>query len=200
MGKSTVSAMFRELGVPVFDADGAVHELYAPNGAAVAPVEAAFPGVVRKHGPGQGGIDREALSKHVVGVPEAIRRLEAIVHPLVGEMRRSFLERARAEGKPLVVLDIPLLFEGSGQSQCDVTAVVSAPMEAQRERVLARPGMTPQKFEAILAKQVPDAKKRLLADYIIPTGGSIELTRKHVKQLVESLTANGALGGDDERT
>lgn len=188
MGKSTVSAMFRELGVPVFDADAAVHALYAPGGTAVMPVAEAFPGVVRTDGADAGGIDREALSRQVVGQPEAIKRLEQIVHPLVGAMRQRFLDDARAAGQPLVVLDIPLLFEGSGQSQCDLTAVVSAPVDVQRARVLARPGMTVPKFEAILAKQMPDARKRLLADYVIPTGGSLDLTRRHVRQLVANLT------------
>jgi dephospho-CoA kinase len=183
MGKSTVANMFVELGVPVYDADAAVHRLYAKGGAAVAPVEAAFPGVTVA-----GAIDRQRLSARVVGDAAAMKRLEAIVHPLVSESRNAFLQKAEAEGAPLVVLDIPLLFETGGQNRVEKTVVVSAPAEAQHDRVLARPEMTKEKFHAILEKQTPDAEKRRLADYVIDTGGSLEETRAQVRALVESLT------------
>src|SRR5262245_38897726 len=155
MGKSTVAKMFAEEGAPSFDSDAAVHALYAPGGAAVAPVEAAFPGVVRN-----GAVDRDALSGHVVGDAAALRRLEASVHPLVRQAQAEFLEASRAAGAAYVVLDIPLLFESGGTQFVDKVVVVSAPAELQRERVLGRAGMTEEKFENILARQVPDAEKR----------------------------------------
>jgi dephospho-CoA kinase len=187
MGKSTVSAMFEDLGVPVYDADAAVHDLYAEGGAAVAPVEAAFPGVAV-----DGAIDRKRLSAQVVGNGEAMKRLEAIVHPLVADSRSEFLRKAEGQGAPLVVLDIPLLFETGGQTRVDRTVVVSAPAEKQRERVLARPEMTEEKFDAIVGKQTPDDEKRRLADYVIDTGCPLEETRAQVRALVEELTRGGA--------
>ncbi|HVY87040.1 MAG TPA: dephospho-CoA kinase [Caulobacterales bacterium] len=182
MGKSTVAKMFAEEGAPVFDADAAVHQLYAPGGAAVAPVEAAFPGVTR-----DGAIDREALSKRVIGDAEAIKRLEAIVHPLVGQAQAQFMQRAREAQAPVVVLDIPLLFEGGRRNPVDKSVVVSAPHEQQRARVLARPGMSAEKFDAIHAKQMPDAEKRARADFVIDTGGSLEQTRAQVKAVLDAL-------------
>lgn len=180
MGKSTTAAMFREAGVPVHDSDEAVHQLYC--GKAAPLVEAAFPGVVV-----DGVVDRERLSAEVVGKPEALRRLEEIVHPLVRADADAFLEAERKKGAAIAVLDIPLLFETGGRERVDRVVVVTAPAEIQRERVLARPGMTRQKFEAILMRQVPDAEKRRLADYIIGTGEGMEAARASVGRLVEKL-------------
>ena len=182
MGKSTVAKMFAEEGAPGFDSDAAVHAMYAPGGAAVAPVEAAFPGVA-KHG----AIDREALSKCVVGNEAAIKQLEAIVHPLVRAAQMQFLQDNRDAGTEVVILDIPLLFEGNGAKFVDRTVVVSAPAEVQRARVLARPGMSPDKFEAILARQMPDAEKRARADFVIDTGGDFETTRSQVRGVLDAL-------------
>ena len=181
MGKSAVAAMFRGLGVPVFDADAAVHELQGPGGTLLPAIEAAFPGTT-----GPTGVDRTRLGAAVFGNAEALERLEGIVHPAVGAMRKSFfVEHAHA---PLVVLDIPLLFEKGGSEQVDAVVVVSAPAKAQRERVLARPGMTVEKFGQILKLQVPDAAKRARADYVIDTGTSLAETRHAVQDLVHRLT------------
>jgi len=182
MGKSTVAAMFAEEGAPAFDSDAAVHALYASGGAAVAPVEAAFPGVTK-----DGGIDRGELSKRVVGDADAIKRLEAIVHPLVRQAQVRFLADAIAAGDACVVLDIPLLFEGGGEKNVDVVVVVSAPADVQRARVLARPGMTAEKFERLLALQTPDAEKRARADFVIDTGGDLEATRAQVRAVLDAL-------------
>lgn len=182
MGKSEVAGMFRSLGVPVFDVDGAVHALYVRGGEAVAPIAAAFPGAVA-----DGAVDRERLAKLVLGNPERIRKLESIVHPLVRRLQERFIEQARAAGQRLVVLDIPLLFE-SGSRLADVTVVVSAPADVQRERVLARPNMTEAKFRAILAQQMPDDEKRRRADHVIPTGCSKAETLQAVRDLVTMLT------------
>ena len=184
MGKSAVAAMFDELGVPVFDADAAVHELQGPNGACLAPIERAFPGTTGPH-----GVDRQKLGAAVFGDPGKLRLLEAIVHPEVAEMRRAFL--ADNADEPLIVFDIPLLFEKTGQTRLDAVAVVSAPAAVQRKRVLARPGMTAEKFERILALQVPDADKRARADFIIDTGVRLDQTRALVAALVEHLRENG---------
>lgn len=186
MGKSTTAAMFEAEGVPVYDSDAAVHALYAAGGAAVAPVEAAFPGVVT-----DGAIDRAKLSARVVGNPEALAKLEAIVHPLVGAHRIGFFEKAQAEGRDIVVLDVPLLFETGGQRSVDKVVVVSAPPEVQRARVLARPEMTLEKFEAILARQLPDAEKRARADFVIDTGQGVEHARKQVRDLLTLLRTSG---------
>ncbi len=182
MGKSTVAKMFAEEGAPGFDSDAAVHALYAPGGAAVAPVEAAFPGVTK-----DGAIDREALSKRVVGNEAAIKQLEAIVHPLVRAAQMQFLQDNREAGTAVVILDIPLLFEGNGAKFVDKTVVVSAPADVQRARVLARPGMSLEKFEAILARQMPDAEKRARADFVIDTGGDFEITRSQVRGVLDAL-------------
>lgn len=182
MGKSTVAAMFAEEGAPGFDSDAAVHALYAAGGAAVAPVEAAFPGVVK-----DGAIDRAALSVRVVGDAEAIRRLEEIVHPLVRQAQMQFLQDQRDAGTAVVILDIPLLFEGSGAKFVDRTVVVSAPAVVQRARVLVRPGMSVEKFEAILARQMPDAEKRARADFVIDTSGSFDDTRAQVRAVLDAL-------------
>lgn len=182
MGKSTTSRMFQDEGVPVYDADAAVHALYATGGAAVAPVEAAFPGVVVN-----GAIDRAKLSAEVVGNAEALAKLEAIVHPLVGAHRIGFFEEAKAKGHEIVVLDIPLLFETGGEKRVDKVVVVSAPADVQRERVLARPEMTAEKFEAILARQTPDAEKRERADFVIDTGQGLDHARQQVRDLLTLL-------------
>lgn len=195
MGKSTVAAMFRDLGVPVFDADAAVHELYGRGGAAVAPLQAAFPDAVV-----DGAVDRDRLGREVLGDREALRRLEGIVHPLVGQMRQQFLAAAAATGAPFVVLDIPLLFETGGEARVDAILVVSAPAAAQRERVLRRPGMSEEKFAAILDKQVPDAEKRARADFVIPTGGSLAETRDRVASVAAALRARALQENTDDQT
>ena len=180
MGKSTVAAMLRELGVPVFDADAAVHVLQGPGGALLPAIEAAFPGTT-----GATGVDRPKLGAAVFGNRDELARLEAIVHPAVAEMRKAFL--ADNADRPLVVFDIPLLFEKGGNHGLDAVAVVSAPAEAQRTRVLARPGMTVEKFEQILALQVPDAEKRARADFVIDTGIDLASTRAAVERLVRKI-------------
>ena len=185
MGKSTVAAMFRKEGVPVFDADAAVHALQGPAGRLVAAIEAAFPGTT-----GEAGVNRTTLAERVLAAPDALRRLEAIVHPAVGEERARWLaEHAEA---PLLVSDIPLLFETGGERHVDKVAVVSAAHEQQRERVLARPGMSEAKFAAILAKQTPDAEKRARADFVIPTGGSFDETRAVVRAVIDACLAASA--------
>lgn len=184
MGKSAVAAMFAAAGVPVFDADAEVRALQGPKGALLAPIEAAFPGST-----GAEGVLREVLGAQVFDDPEALARLEAIVHPAVGEKRAHFLARHR--GVPLVVFDIPLLFEKGGHAAVDRILVVSAPAAVQRARVLARPGMTAEKFASILALQTPDTEKRARADYVIDTGTSLAETEREVRSLVDSLTARG---------
>lgn len=181
MGKSTVARMFAQESIPVFDADAAVHRLQGPAGALVQQIEAHFPGAT-----GPEGVDRGVLAERVLGQPEKLRALEALVHPAVAQERESFL--AAAAGSALVVLDIPLLFEAGGWQSVDKIAVVSAPEEVQRARVLARPGMTADKLDAILARQLPDAEKRARADFVIPTGGSVEETRRAVRRILACLT------------
>lgn len=180
MGKSTVAAMFADEGVPVFDADAAVHRLQGPGGRLVAAIEAAFPDTT-----GPEGVNRTALGEAVLGDTPALRRLEAIVHPAVAEERAAFLA-AHADA-PLVLFDIPLLFETGGERAVDKVVVVSASPEQQRARVLARPGMSEARFEAILARQIPDAEKRARADFVVPTGGNLEETRAAVRAVVACL-------------
>ena len=180
MGKSTVARMFADEGVPVFDADAIVHRLQGPEGALVAEIEAQFPGTT-----GPGGVNRGALAERVLGEPEKLRRLEALIHPAVAREREAFL--AANAAAPVVVLDIPLLFEAGGSAQVDRIAVVSAPAGIQRERVLARPGMTLEKFERILARQLPDSEKRARADFVIETGGPIDETRRAVRRILACL-------------
>lgn len=186
MGKSTVAQMFADEGAPAFNSDAAVHALYAPGGAAVAPVGEAFPGVVR-----DGAIDRVALSAQVVNNDVAIKRLEAIVHPLVRAAQAQFLQDARDAGASAVVLDIPLLFESGGTVLVDKVVVVTAPPEIQRTRVLSRPGMTEEKFESLLARQTPDAEKRARADYVIDTAGDFDATRAQVRAVLDALSEQG---------
>jgi len=177
MGKSTVAAMFAQSGVPVFDADAEVRRLQGPNGALLPAIEQAFPGTT-----GITGVDRQKLGAAVFGDDVALARLEAIVHPAVRAARAQFLlEHA---GAPLVVFDIPLLFEKGGVEEVDVVAVVSAPAEVQRQRVLARPGMTAERFAQILSRQLPDAEKRQRADHVIDTGTTLARTREQVRQLI----------------
>jgi dephospho-CoA kinase len=182
MGKSTTAAMFRDLGVPVYDADAAVHDLYDEGGAAVAPVGEAFPGVIR-----DGRVDREALRQAVLGNPEALKRLNAIVHPLVGRDRIGFFAKAEAAGADTVVLDIPLLFETGGHANVDAVVVASAPADMQRERVLARPGMSPERLDAILAQQVADAEKRARAHFVVDTSRGLEPARRQVAEIVAAV-------------
>lgn len=180
MGKSTTSGFFREAGVPVWDADAAVHALYAPCGAAVAPIAALHPAAEQG-----GAIDRAALRDWIAADPGALKQIEAVVHPLVAQSRAAFLA-ANADA-PLVVLDVPLLFETGGNAYCDATVTVSAPPEVQRARVLARPGMTEAHLQTILSKQVPDAEKRARADHVIETL-TLDQTRAAVFDLVDRLT------------
>jgi dephospho-CoA kinase len=177
MGKSTTSAMFRAEGVPVYDADQAVHRLYA--GAAAAEIEAAFPGVVV-----EGVVDRTKLSAAVLGRPEALARLEAIIHPLVRGEEQAFLAQCRKDGADVAVLDIPLLFETGGEGRCDAVVVVTAPAEVQRARVLARPGITEDKLEAILARQMPDTEKRRRAHFLVDTSRGLLAAQRQVHSIL----------------
>ncbi|MFN2099351.1 dephospho-CoA kinase [Altererythrobacter sp. MF3-039] len=180
MGKSTVAAMFVEHGVPVFDADADVRRMQGPGGKLLPAIEARFPGST-----GPEGVKRDVLGEQVFGDPEALADLEAIVHPAVGQNRAAFLlEHANAD---MVLFDIPLLFEKGGHEAVDTVIVVSAPPEAQRKRVLARPGMTPEKFAHILELQVPDAEKRARADHVIDTGTTLAETELAVKSVIEQL-------------
>ena len=179
MGKSTAAAMLRAAGLPVFDADAEVHRMMAPGGAAVAPIEAAFPGTVC-----EGAVNRRALGDLVFADTEALRRLERIVHPLVGRAERAFLRRAARERRRAVVRDVPLLFETGGEKRCDWTVVVSAPAHIQAARVLARPGVTRELLESVRAKQTPDAVKRKRADVVVPTGAGLRLTRDRLNAML----------------
>jgi len=180
MGKSTAAGFFAEEGVPVHDADAAVHRLYA--GEAVPLIEAAFPGTTV-----DGAVDRVRLAKRVLGDPAALKRLEAIVHPLVQASERRFLEEAAARGETVVVLDIPLLFETGGEERVDAVVVVSAPPEVQRARVLGRPGMTAQKLDAILEQQLPDAEKRRRADFVVDTSQSFDAARAQIRAVLAAV-------------
>lgn len=182
MGKSETAKMFRALGVPVYDADAAVHKIYAPGGLAVAPLEAAFPGVT-----GAGGVDREALAQRVLGDAKALKKLESIVHPLVRLQQLEFLQQAAQAGSEIVVIDVPLLYETGGESQVDCVVVVSAPYETQRQRVLARPGQSEEKFQAILSKQISDEEKRRRADFVIGTDQGLEAAMQQVREILPRL-------------
>jgi dephospho-CoA kinase len=184
MGKSATAAMFEAEGCPVYDADAEVHRIYAAGGAAVEPLEAAFPGVTR-----DGAVDRAALSSRVVGDPEAMNRLNRIVHPLLGAGRAAFFEKARAEHQPIVVLDIPLLFETGGERNMDAVVVVSAPAHIQRARVLAREGMSEAKLDGILARQMADEEKRARAHFVVDTSRGFEAARAQVKGIIAALKA-----------
>jgi dephospho-CoA kinase len=182
MGKSTTAAMLREEGIPVYDSDAAVHELYATGGKAVEPVGAAFPGAVR-----DGAIDRARLGELVLGDHAALRKLESIVHPLVRETQAAFVRKHHAAGAAAVVLDIPLLFESRADQIVDAVIVVTAPPAVQRRRLLARPGMTEAKLAHILARQVPDAEKREKADFLINTEFGLEDVRNQVRAVLAVL-------------
>jgi dephospho-CoA kinase len=182
MGKSTTTKFFREAGVPVHDSDAAVHRLY--EGEAVAPVEAAFPGVTV-----DGKIDRTKLSAKLVGKLDEIKRLEAIVHPLVRAVTQRFREEQAARGARVIVLDIPLLFETGGEKNCDAVVVVSAPPDVQRARVLSRPGMTAERLDALLARQMPDAEKRARAHFIVDSSRSYDSARAQVHGILRAVAA-----------
>jgi dephospho-CoA kinase len=182
MGKTTVAARLRQLGIAVFDADAEVHALYEREGAAIAPIEAAFPGTTV-----DGRVDRDKLSKALLKNPAGFARLEAIVHPLVQAAERAFLKAEAAKGARVAVLEIPLLFETGGETRVDAVIVASAPADAQRERVLGRPAMTPEKLEQMLGRQVPDAEKRARADFVVDTGGTFAESEAQVDRIVESL-------------
>ena len=182
MGKSTTAQMFADAGAPVYDADAEVRRLYAPGGVAVPLIEAAFPGVVQGS-----GVDRGLLAERVLGDAEALARLNGLVWPLMGAARAEFFERARAAKATVVVLDIPLLLETGGEKNVDAVVVVSAPAEMQRDRVLARPGMSPAKFEAILAAQMPDADKCGRAHFVVDTSQGLEPARRQVEAIMAAL-------------
>jgi dephospho-CoA kinase len=181
MGKSTTAKLFEAEGVPVADSDAIVHTLYA--GKAASLIEAAFPGTVT-----EGVVDRVKLGGQVIGQPDAMKKLEAIIHPLVRAAQDDFLKQAKASGAKFAILDIPLLFETRAQSRVDKIVVVTAPSDVQRTRVLARPGMTLEKFEAILARQIPDAQKRKHADFIMDTSRGIEAARADVRAILDRLS------------
>lgn len=190
MGKSATASLFRERGVPVHDADAAVHELY--RGRAVGPIGEAFPGVVR-----DGAIDRPSLSAAVLGKPSALHRLEAIIHPLVREEEEAFLRRCREMGAGLAVLDVPLLLETGGEARCDAVLVVSAPPEVQRQRVLARPEMTEAKLATILARQMPDEQKRARAHFIVDTSRGVLAARRQVGSILSVLAGRPGRVGQE---
>ncbi len=179
MGKSTTAGFFAEAGAPVHDADAAVHRLYA--GTAAAAIEAAFPGTVAG-----GKVDRARLGEQVIDDPAALKRLEAIVHPLVRRDEERFLQAADDAGATIAVLNIPLLFETGSETRCDAVVVVSAPPEMQRARVMTRPGMTEEKFASLLGKQVPDAEKRRRADFVVDTSKDLDSTRAQVRAILQA--------------
>jgi dephospho-CoA kinase len=180
MGKSTTAQMFRDEGIAVLDSDQIVHDLY--RGAAVAPIAAAFPDVVV-----DGVVDRSALGAHVLSDPAAMEKLEAIVHPLVWAARDAFIQQRQAQGDWIVVYDVPLLFETGADKSVDAIVVVTAPPELQKQRVLIRPGMTQEKFEAIVGKQTPDTEKRARADFIVETGEGLDAARAQVRHILKTL-------------
>ncbi len=190
MGKSETARMFAKLGVPIYDADAAVHALYEPGGAAVAKIAEAFPGCVMN-----GRVDRVKLASQLSGDKDALARLEAIVHPLVASDQRAFIDEAMAKGAQLVVLDIPLLFETGGEARMDAVVVVSAPQDVQRARVLARDGMTPDRLEGILARQMPDAEKRAKAHFVVETDKGLDHAFAQVKKIVAELNQRRAKQG-----
>lgn len=189
MGKSTAAAMLREMHIPVFDADAEVHRMFRSGGSAVGPVGEAFPGVVK-----DGAVDRKELGKRVFGDKPALRRLERIVHPLVGQAERRFLMRAAMRGADIVVRDVPLLFETGGDRRCDFTVVVSAPAHIQAQRVLRRPDMTAERLASIRASQMADVDKRRRADFVVPTGQGRRLTRDRLGDIVREIRRRGDKG------
>jgi dephospho-CoA kinase len=195
MGKSTAAMTLQRLGVPLFDADRAVHRLLAPGGAAVELVTVAFPGVRAA----TGGIDRSLLGQHVFADPKALLRLERIIHPMVEALEKRFLAHARARREPIVVLDIPLLFESGSECRCDYVLVVSAPLLVQRQRVLRRRGMTDKRFAAILSNQMPDSEKRRRADFVVSTGLNRGLSLRRLRAIVRLLRSGRSPGTGQRR-
>jgi dephospho-CoA kinase len=191
MGKSTTASMFSARGVPVYDADAAVHQVYAPGGAAVKAVSEAFPDVLDA----QGGIDRSKLRERVVGDSEAMKRLEQIIHPIVSGLQLSFLEKAASQGAEIIVLDVPLLYETGGDKRVDYVVVVTAPEDVQRERVLARGQLTPAQLGEILTRQLPDKEKRQRADFVIDTSLGLEYAEAQVDAVLRTLRSNVATAG-----
>lgn len=187
MGKSTAAKLFAEAGIPVNDSDAVVHELYA--GEAAQLIESEFPGTVRN-----GVVDRQELGRQLSRRPDGFKTLEAIVHPLVRQRETEFVEREQARGSEIILLDIPLLFETGAETRVDIVVVVSCDPQIQRDRVLARPGMTEEKFNMIRSRQTPDAEKRERADYVIDTGHAIEITRARVIEIIAVLKARIAKG------
>lgn len=187
MGKSTTAQLFVQRGVPLHDADATVHRLH--RGRAAVPIEATFPGTVI-----DGAVDRSRLGAAVLGRPEALRRLEAIIHPLVREEEEIFLARCRRDGAALAVIDVPLLFETSGEARCDAVLVVTAPAEVQRQRVLARPGMTAEKLDAILSRQMPDAQKRRRAHFLVDTSRGLIAAERQVGSILMALAGRPGRG------
>lgn len=184
MGKSTTSAMFQDLGVPVWDADAAVHRLYSPAGAAIGPLQALVPEAI-----GPQGVDRSVLTARILQDPTLLKQIEVIVHPLVGKDRADFLAAEREKAAPLVIVDVPLLFETGGEAYVDAVIVVSCPADIQKARVLARPGMTEEKFQAILARQTPDEIKRAKSNFVIETGLGLDVAREQVGKVYAALMA-----------
>ena len=184
MGKSTTSAMFQDLGVPVWDADAAVHRLYSPAGAAIGPLQALVPEAI-----GPQGVDRSVLTSRILQDPTLLKQIEVIVHPLVGKDRADFLAAEREKAAPLVIVDVPLLFETGGEAYVDAVIVVSCPADIQKARVLARPGMTEEKFQAILARQTPDEIKRAESNFVIETGLGLDVAREQVGKVYAALMA-----------
>ena len=182
MGKSATASMFRDEGIPVYDADAAVHAIYEPGGLAVDPLSKVFPDVIVED-----RVDRTRLRERVLNDPGAMKQLESIVHPLVGQTQIDFRKTAKSDGADMIVLDIPLLFETGGDARVDYTIVVSATAQEQRKRVLGRDGMTEDAFEKILAKQLPDADKRARADFVINSRIDLEYAREQVKALISAL-------------
>lgn len=182
MGKSTTAQMFADLGCPVFDADAAVHAMYAKGGRAVPLIRAVFPDAIK-----DGAVDRKTLGDHMRADPLNLKVLESFIHPWVGEARQRFFAQAKSDGVKAVVFDVPLLFETGGDAKVDATVVVTAPAAVQRERVMSRPGMTEELFQMILSKQMPDAEKRARADYIISTDAGLVAARRQVKSVLEDI-------------
>ena len=191
MGKSTTASMFSARGVPVYDADAAVHQVYAPGGAAVKAVSEAFPDVLDA----QGGIDRSKLRERVVGDSEAMKRLEQIIHPIVSGLQVSFLEKTASQGAEIIVLDVPLLYETGGDKRVDYVVVVTAPEDVQRERVLARGQLTPAQLGEILTRQLPDKEKRQRADFVIDTSLGLEYAEAQVNAVLRTLRSDVATAG-----
>jgi dephospho-CoA kinase len=189
MGKSRTASFFAEEGIPVHDADAAVHQLYA--GEAAPLIESAFPGTTV-----DGTVDRTRLAAQVVGKPDALALLESIIHPLVAKARDAFIAQAQAHGVPVILLDVPLLFETRGERHCDAVVVVSAPLEIQRQRAFERPGMTEEKFAALVGKQIPDAEKRRRADFVVDSSQSFDHARAQVRDILRAI-AKMRQGRDD---